>query len=204
MELYYFETMNPRKVCVTAKYLNTRLDYHHIDAAQGELTSPAHLERNPNAKVPVLVDGDLKLWESVAIMVHLATKAKSPLWPADDPAAQVEQLRWISWDLCHWAAHTGEFYFEYFVKPQLLGQAPDPTATERAAPRLHESAKILDAHLAGRTFVTGDTLSIADFCLGILLPYSEEIHLPLADYANIQRWHDGLMKLEAWRNPWPS
>ena len=204
MELYYFETMNPRKVCVTAKYLDIPLDYHRIEAARGELTSPAHLERNPNGKVPVLVDGDLKLWESVAIMVHLANKANSSLWPSNDPAAQVEQLRWISWDLCQWAPITGQFYFEYLIKPKFFGSEPNSHALEQTAPSLHASAKVLDAHLANREYVAGDSLSIADFCLGVLLPYSQEIHLPLSDYANIQRWHDRLMKLEAWRNPWPS
>ncbi len=204
MKLYYFETMNPRKACVTAKYLGSPIEYHRLDPQQGEHRKPEHLARNPNGKVPVLIDGDLKLWESVAIMVHLSNKAGSDLWPAQDPARQTEVMRWISWDLCHWAQHVGEFYFQYYIKKHLMGvNEPDLKALERATPSLHESARILDAHLANQPYVAGDKLSIADFCVGVLLPYSDEIHLPLGDYRNVQRWHAELSKLDAWRNPWP-
>ena len=85
MKLYYFETMNPRKACVTAKYLGSPVEYVRLDARKGEHKSPAHLARNPNGKVPVLVDGDKTLWESAAIMVYLANKAGSDLWPARGP-----------------------------------------------------------------------------------------------------------------------
>jgi glutathione S-transferase len=44
----------------------------------------------------VLVDGELKLWESAAIMMHLAIQAKDDLWPLSDPARQVEIVRWLS------------------------------------------------------------------------------------------------------------
>ena len=61
MQLYYFETMNPRKACATAKYLGLPITYVRLDPQKGEHKLPAHLARNPNGKVPVLVDGDLKL-----------------------------------------------------------------------------------------------------------------------------------------------
>jgi glutathione S-transferase len=51
---------------------------------------------NPNGRAPVLVDGELKLWESAAIMMHLAIQAKDDLWPLSDPARQVEIVRWLS------------------------------------------------------------------------------------------------------------
>jgi len=202
MDLYYFETMNPRKVCVTAKYLNLPMNYHRIDFQ--DLTSPEYLARNPNGKVPVLIDGDRTLWESAAIMVYLANKAGSALWPAADPSAQVEQLRWISWDLCHWARPLGAYYFEYIIKPSLLHVEPDPKALNAVTPRLHVAAKILDTQLAQRAYVAGSSLTIADFCLGVLLPYAQDSHMPIEGYPHIQRWHAKLMQLEAWRNPWPS
>ena len=205
MQLYYFETMNPRKVCATAKYLRSPIEYVRLDPQSGDHTKPEHLARNPNGKVPVLIDGDLKLWESMAIMLHLADKAGSDLWPARDPARQVEVVRWLSWDLCSWMQFTGQYYFEYFIKPRLIGvNQPDHAALERAASGLHPSAAILDAHLAQHRFVANEKLSIADFCLGVLLPYCAEIHLPLSDYRNIQRWHGELSKLDGWLDPWPS
>ena len=95
MKLYYAETMNPRKACAVAKYLGSPVEYVRVDLSRGEHRTPAFLAENPNGKVPVLVDGDVHLWESTAIMAHLAVKAGSDLWPAD-AASQVEVLRWLS------------------------------------------------------------------------------------------------------------
>lgn len=200
MKLYYFETMNPRKVCAAAKYLGSPVEYVHV----GDLRAPEHLARDPNGRVPVLEDEGRFISESAAIMVHLAIKADSDFWPLRDPLRQVEVLRWISWDAFHFAPHASTFYFERIIKPQFgLGQ-PDHAAIETSAPPFHRSAKVLDAHLANREFLVGDRLSVADFVVGILLPWAEEIELPVGGYPNILRWHGELMKLEAWRNPWPA
>lgn len=204
MKLHYMRTMNPQKACVTAKYLGSPVEYVLIDAKGGGLGRPEYLALNPNGLAPVLEDGDYKLWESTAIMAYLAHRAGSDLWPAKDAARQVEVLRWISWNNDSFAPHAGSFYFEHYVKPWLGLGEPDERALEAAVAPLHKAARILDAHLAGRRYLVGDTLSIADFCTAILLPHQDAIRLPLADFANIQRWHERLMELPAWRDPWPS
>jgi len=76
MKLYYMETMNPRKVCGTAKYLRSPIEYIPIDRAPGGLKGAEYMAINRNGRAPVLVDGELKLWESAAIMMHLAIQAK--------------------------------------------------------------------------------------------------------------------------------
>lgn len=204
MKLHYMRTMNPRKACATAKHLNLPVEYVPIDVARGGLQSADYLGLNPNGLAPVLEDDGYTLWESAAIMAYFAVKARSPLWPAEDPAKQVEVLRWISWDLCHFAPHAGAFYFENDIKPRFGLGAPDAEALRAAAPAFHKSAHILDRHLATREYLVGDTLTIADFCVGVLLPDAGEIELPVADYRHIQRWHERLMSLPAWRDPWPA
>lgn len=204
MKLYYIETLNPRKACAVAKHVVADVEYVKVDGTKNELKSPEHLARNPNGLVPVLVDGDRKLWESVAIMLWLAAKAGSELWPANDPAKQAEVMRWVSWDACHFVRVAGPYYFEYYVKPMFGLGAPDEAALAKTEPGFHRFARVLDAQLEGRRFLATDTVTIADFCVGATLPNAEQIHLPLSSYRNIRRWHDGLMELEAWRNPWPS
>jgi glutathione S-transferase len=204
MLLYYFETMNPKKVCATAKYLGLKLDYVKLDPSRGEHKSPEHLARNPNGRVPVLIDGDTTLWESAAIMAHLSLKAESDLFPVREPARLVEVLRWLSWDASHFAPHGGAIYFEKMVKPRYFGQSPDLSVVETKLPLYRRALEVLEAHLVGRSYLVGEQLSIADFCLGVLFALADEIQLPLADAPNVRRWHDGLMQLEAWRNPWPS
>jgi glutathione S-transferase len=203
MKLYYFETVNPRKACATAKYLGLSVNFVRLDVGKGEHKSAEHLARNPNGKVPVLVDGDVLLWESMAIMLYLAGKADSPLWPANDPARQAEVLRWMSWDAFHFLPRAGAFYFQHHIKALFGMGKPDQAVLDAATPGFHESAKILNDRLAQTKFVTGDTLTIADFCLAPTLPHAEEIHLPWEPYRNIRRWHDDLMAIDAWANPWP-
>jgi glutathione S-transferase len=197
------ETMNPRKVCATAKYLGVPLEYVHIEAVPGGLKGENYLSLNPNGRAPLLVHGDMRLWESAAIMMYLALQAKSDLWPVTDPLRQVEITRWISWDLCEFAPHAATFYFENYIKPKLGFGTPDADLLKEKVEPLRQSAALLDRHLAKQRFLAGDTLSIADFCVGVLLPQQREIGLPLGDYQHLQRWHGELMKLEAWRNPWP-
>jgi glutathione S-transferase len=204
MKLYYMETMNPRKVCATAKYLRSPLEYIPIDHVPGGLKGAEYMAINPNGRAPVLVDGELRLWESAAIMMHLAVQAKDELWPLSDPARQVDIVRWLSWDLCEFAPHAGAIYFESYIKPKLGFGPTDPAVLEASREPLKRAAQLLDAHLERRRFLVADRLSIADFCLGVLLPQQDEIGLQLRDYRHLQRWHDRLLEIEAWRDPWPA
>ncbi|RUL69536.1 glutathione S-transferase family protein [Dyella choica] len=202
MKLYYAPTMNPRKACAVAKYLGSPVDYVRVDLARGEHRSPEFLALNPNGKVPLLIDGDLHLWESTAIMAHLAVKAGSDLWPAE-AARQVEVLRWMSWDLCHFSRHGGTLYFEHHIKPMIGLGEPTQAAVDEANGFYKRFATVLDAHLAQHAYLVGDKLSIADFGVGVLLPWANEARLPIDGFANIARWHERLMALPAWREPFP-
>lgn len=82
-QLHYAETMMPRKVCALARHLGLPVTFVPVDLGAGGHLTPQFRALNANAKVPVLVDGDLVLWESDAIMMHLAIRAGSPLWPSE-------------------------------------------------------------------------------------------------------------------------
>lgn len=204
MRLHYMPSMNPRKVCALAKHLQIPLEYELVDVRAGGLRSPRFLALNPNGRVPVLEDGERVIWESAAIMVHLASKAGSDMWPLHDVHKQVEIVRWLSWDASDYGVSTGTYYFENFIKPNLLGAPPDQSAIDAVTRRLHDSARVLDAHLANNEYLVGSSLTIADFVVAVLLPMANEIGLPVERYSNIQRWGAALMKLEAWRDPWPA
>jgi glutathione S-transferase len=204
MKLYYIETMNPRKVCATAKHLGVPLDYVRLEVGPRGTRSKDYAAINPNGTAPTLLDGEHTLWESAAIAAHLATSVGSDMWPTRDPRAQMEVLRWMSWDAFHWSRAIGPMYFEHYVKPKLGMGEPDRAVRERQAPLVDKHARVLDAHLASRDFVACGHLTVADFCLGAMLPDWDELDMPLEAYANIRRWHDGLMKIDAWRDPWPA
>jgi glutathione S-transferase len=153
-------------------------------------------------KAPVLVDGDVVLWESSAIMAHLCRKAGSDMWPAD-PAEQIEVLRWLSWNDNHWAPAVAPFYFEHIVKPTFGIGPPNRAALPGKEAELKRYAKVLDGHLNGRATVACDRLTIADFQLASMATSWSSSEMPLAEFPNIVRWIDGLMRIPAWADPWP-
>lgn len=202
MKLYYSDTLNPRKVCAVAKHLNSPVEFVHIDLGKGEHKAAPYVAINPNAKVPALEDGTIRLWESNAIMCHLARRAGSDLWPTDE--RQVEVLRWLSWDSQHFSRHAGTLYFEYLVKPRFNIGEIDPAAVTEATGYVRKYADILNTHLKGRTYLLGDTLTIADFAVGVTLPYAARANIPIGEFAEVERWHARLNELPAWRDPFPA
>lgn len=202
MELYYFETPNGRKPCAVARYLGLPVTYHRVDLVRGEQKKPEFLAINPNGRVPALVDGDTRLWESHAIMMYLAQKAGSPIWPSD-PARQSDVVRWLLWDTSHFSRHAGRLFWENYVKAAFGLGEPSPMEIEDAEKFFNDFARVLDRHLQGRDHVVDGGLTIADFGLAAMLPTAAEARLPLEPYAEIRRWHDGLMQIPAWSAPWP-
>ncbi len=203
MKLYYFETPNPRKPCAVAKYLGSPVEFVKVDLTKGEQKDPAFLTVNPTGKVPALQDGDVKLWESHAIMAYLAHKAGSDLWP-NDPVKQIEIMKWLNWDTAHFSRHAGRLFFNNFIKPNFGLGDPDQVEIQDATDYFKQFAAVLNDHLKGKEYIVGDKLTIADFGVASLLPSAEQARLPLDGCDEIDRWHNTLMELDAWREPWPA
>ena len=201
MKLYWFDTVNPRKACAVAKYLQTPIDYVHVDLGRGEHKRPEYLALNPNGKVPTLVDGARTIWEADAIMCHLAARADSDLWPQDD--RQIEVIRWLSWDLAHFYKSGGTLYFEHVIKPRFGLGDTNPAAVRQVIAEWRRFAAILDSHLRDRRWLVGDDVTVADLAVAAMLPYAERARIPLDEFPAVRRWHDRLNGLDAWREPFP-
>lgn len=202
MKLFWSDVLSPRKVCAVAKYLESPLECVYLDLGRGEHKTPEYLKLNPNGKVPTLVDGARSLWESAAIMCHLAARSDSDLWPQD--ARQTDVLRWLSWDLASFYPSAGALYFEYIIKPRFRLGDVDPAEVKRATDDWRRLAVLLDDHLHGRHWLVGASITVADFAVAIALPYAEHAHIPLHEFPAIRRWHDRLNELDAWREPFPA
>jgi glutathione S-transferase len=204
MKVYWIKAQAPRRVLALIKHLRLKAEFVEIDLMAGGMKTPDYAALNPNMKVPTLVDGELVLWESSAIMAYLCVKAGSNMWPAHDPDEQVEVLRWLSWNDSHWSPAVAPFYFEHIVKATFAIGPPDTHSLTSKVPGLLRFANVLDAHLAGRAYVTCERLTIADFQLASMAAYWRESAMPLETSPHIVRWLDGLMRIPAWSDPWPA
>lgn len=205
MKIYWIEAQAPRRVLALAKHLGLAVDFVHLDMLAGELKSPEFARLNPNRKAPVLVDGETVLWESSAIMAYLCTKVGSDMWPAHAPAEQIEILRWLSWNDCHWSRAVGDFFFEHVIKATFGLGPPNRDALKDKVPVLRTHAKILDDHLAETNgFVCCGRLTIADFYLAPMAADWKRSEMPLGDFPNVVGWLDRLDELPAWRDAFPA
>ena len=203
MKLYGFPpSPNTWKVRATAHQLSIPLELEIVDLTKRAQREPKYLALNPTGRTPTLVDGDLALWESSAIMQYLGDKQKSPLWP-DDARTRADIMRWQSWHLQHWSRGTGTFLFENAVKPALKIGEPDPKALAQAAELFHQDAAVLDQHLAAHPYLVGDTLTLADFAVVAPLFLAERAKMPLENYGNIRSWFAKQAALPAWRETAP-
>jgi glutathione S-transferase len=201
IELYAFPP-SPRgfKVVAIANHLGIDYTLRFIDLRKGEQKTPEYAALNPNMRMPVLKDGAFVLWESEAIAQYLAARRpEAGLLPVDE-GARLDVVRWQCWNLAHWDPACAVFAFEYVAKPLVLGiKEPDMAAIEKGTETFHRVAKVLDDQLKRKKFVTGDTLTLADFSLCSSMNLAEMAHFPVERYGEIKRWFATLRALPAWQ-----
>jgi glutathione S-transferase len=201
IEIFAFPP-SPRafKAIALANHLGIDVTVRPLDFSKGEHKTPEYAALNPNKMMPTMRDGDYVLWESNAIMQYLAgRKPHSGLLPTDE-RGRLDVTRWQFWDLAHWDPAVETLLLENFVKPVLIGGGePDPALVAQGTERFHRAAEVLDGQLKTRKYVTGDTLTLADFALGAPLNYAAEGRFPLENYPEIRRWHASLTALPAWK-----
>jgi len=202
MDFYYHAiSSNCRKCVATLNLVNLAAEYHVVDILEGEHLQPEFLAINPNGRVPVLVDGDLTLWESNVINIHLAEKAASSLWPGG--RARLEILKWMFWEQAHLVHATGVPAFQVVLKPMLGLGDPDPQRLEEARTSFDRLMPVLDAHLAEREFVAGECLTLADLALASQFSYTDRTGLPIESFENVTAWLARMDEIPEWKGSAP-
>jgi glutathione S-transferase len=203
MKLHGFPiSPNTRKVRAVAMHLGIPLEFELIDLQKPAPRSPEYLALNPTGRTPTLVDGDFVLWESTAIMQYLADQKPGPLWPADS-RTRADIVRWQSWQIAHWSEGCVGLTVQNVVKKLVGGGDPDPALVKRAEEAFHRDARVLDAHLARRSFLVGNGFTLADISVGAYLAFAGPAKIPLGGYGNIVAWLERLDAIPAWQETKP-
>jgi len=193
---------NARRVMLAAIHMGTPLDTTEVN-----LMDPADRRRleelNPNSKLPVLQDGDFVLWESCAIMQYLADRTYGQTLYPDNVVQRADINRWMFWACQHFSPALGVIVWENIWKGVTGNGGPDPAAIARAAVDVQKFATVLDKQLAGRQWVLGSSLTLADFALAAPLMYTDQAKLPVTGYANLQAWYARVQELDAWKQTQP-
>ncbi len=154
-------------------------------------TGGAYLRLNPNGKVPTLIDGELVVWESNTILRYLSARAGGALLPAD-PAARSHVERWMDWQL----SAVNPFYMAVFLETKKPAEERG-AVLEQAGGNLGQQLAILDADMGARAWIAGQSLSLADICLGPIVHRCLGFPVELPALENLRRWRERLAERPA-------
>ena len=182
-------SINVRKVVFTAQELG--LPFERIDAGlnHGVVKTPDYVAINPNALVPTLEDGGLRLWESNVIVRYLCAKhSHGVLYPLELPQ-RFDAERWMDWQQTTINPAGRNGFIQWFRTPaaernmDLIAQST--AATERLM-------ALLDEHLSRQPFMAGNRLTMADIPLACELHRWHAWPQPHQQRKHLQRWYDAM------------
>lgn len=196
-QLYSLATPNGQKVTIlfeellAAGHTGAEYDAWLIRIGDGDQFGSGFVEINPNSKIPALMDrsGDtpVRVFESAAILMHLAEKFDAFLGPKENRA---EMLSWLFWQMGSAPYLGGGFGHFYTYAPE-----PMEYPINRFAMEAKRQLDVLDRQLADRDFISGPDYTIADMAIwpwygGLVLGrlYNAAEFLDVESYTNVVRW----------------
>ena len=184
--VYGFPLSSPyNKVRYVANYLGIALNLKMIDAISGEHQTEQYLQLNPVGKVPVLVDGDFKLFESNAIIRYLAREQSSKLYP-DDPGQTALVDQWLDFVSIHIGNAMNRVFGNRVIFP-MVGIEIDERSINDGLSFLDRFLPVLNQQLIQYPYLAGEQLTLADFNLVALLDPAEMAGIDLSPYPQLQQ-----------------
>lgn len=184
MDLYTFPTPNGHKVSICLEELGVPYNVKKIDIRSGAQFDPEYLKINPNGKIPALVDGETKVFESVAILIYLAEKY-GKLLPTD-PAARISTIQWSLFQAANVGPMFGQFgHFSVYAKERI------PYAIERYSNEVNRLFGVMDGRLAKSKYLACDDYTIADIATWPWINTYQTFYKQTMDeskFPNVARW----------------
>ncbi len=188
IEFYYGLGPNPDKVALFLEEAGLPYAFKPVDTRRGEQFHPGFLAVNPNGKLPAIVDDGVAVFDSNAILLYLAEKTGR--FAGDGtPAARGALLSWMMFVATGVGPYSGQSVHFTHSAPERIAYA-----TNRYQREVERHYAILDAHLADRPYVLGDSYTIVDMAVwgwARRLPFV--LGLPAWEgYPNLKRLVDGI------------
>ncbi len=163
----------------------TGVDYDHVPTHFIEDSkTPEYLAINPNGRIPCLVDGDVTLFESMAINLYAAKKWGGDLYPKT-PEDEARAQQWSVWAISEIEPLQMQVVIQKFFTPE---DKRNQGIIDRAFESLDRPLKVLDAQLAPQPYLLGDAFTIADLNLCAVMQLLKMIEFDLSPYPNVEKW----------------
>lgn len=197
MRLHYSPIcVSCRKVRAVAAELGLDLELVRLDLLDRDQTRPEYVALNPNAQVPTLVDGEVILWQSNAILQYLAesqdAQKRELLWP-QERAARADVARWMFWEAADFGPAVNTVVYETLFRRRAGLGDPSLAEIDKGLTWFHRFTAVLEGLLKEREYVCGgNNPSLADFSIAAPLSYAEAAELPLRSYGAVRAWRERL------------
>ncbi len=169
--------------------------YTHVPVDfRGQTRTAEFLALNPNGRIPVLQDGELVVWESLAINLYLARRCGGPL----APVGHEEDAACLMWSF--WAANEIERECVAILlhREALPEERRRPEAARQAEGRLREPLKVLEEHLARRSFLAAARFTVADLNVASILAWARPATALMADFPAVSSWLESAIARPSW------
>ncbi|MBB6096523.1 glutathione S-transferase [Povalibacter uvarum] len=190
MRLYEFGPTRSLRVRWTLQELGVPFQSVIVDMSRNEHQLPDFLSLNPAAKLPVLVDGDLVLNESAAIVLYLAEKYADKGLVPKDLRERADMTRWLLFTVTELEQPLWRIARNTFVYAESDRVAADVPVARRD---FEAMAAVMDAHMRDREFVVGNHVTVADFVLAYTLDWANEEEL-LAKFPRLKAYMEKLYR----------
>ena len=177
----------------------TGIEYTHVPTHFfKESKTDEYLGVNPNGRIPALVDGDITLFESMAINLYLARTYAPELYPSD-PALEAQVNQWSVWGI----SEIEFLQMQVIIQIMLHKDNMNQRAMDEAMEALPRPLKVLDEHLARSDYLLGENFTIADLNVSAVMLLLDMIKFDLTDFKNVSEWQarcyarDALKKAQA-------
>lgn len=187
IELYTFPTPNGRKPTILLEELDLPYTVKTVDITKNEQFSPEFVALNPNSKIPVIVDTEthITVFESGAILIYLAEKVESDLWP-EDLHRRMAVLQWLMFQMGSVGPMLGQH--GHFKRSN-----PDNEyAMNRYRTEMMRLFSVMDGQLATRAYLAGEEYSIADIATYPWVMTYDHQGVTLDDHPHLKRWTETL------------
>lgn len=171
------------------------VDHEHVVLDMKSVKDPEFLKVNPNGKMPAMIDGDLVLFESMAINLYLAKKYGGALWPSTIEGEALA-YQWSFWGMTEIERHLLTIVVDAFMTPP---DKKNPKAVDDAKAALQKPLAVLDDTLDGKPYLLGDSFTIADLNLASVMGWAKLVKLDMTGHADVANWLDRCLARPAFR-----
>ncbi len=183
LALYYYPGNASLLPHMVLREIGAPFELRFIDQENRAHKSPDYLRLNPNGRIPVLIDDDLALFETVAIVLHLVDKfPEAGLAPAVGTKERAEFYKWM----IHLTnTPQAEYRAWFYPHEHVSDEAAAPSVKQAAGERLDSMFDLISRQLGDRTWLLGDRFSAADLFLFMLIRWSRNMRRPARTIPNL-------------------